>query len=227
MQTIFFHPDAEVCRAMEDMTRACEAVTVLCASYEELHEAGLSREGIVVTPGNGFGIMDGGFDGVLRRIHGDGLQERIQRGILRMYGPEMPVGTAMTAQAPDGQRIIYAPTMQVPMILEHSDCVYRAARAAAHLAMTMDEKTLYMPVMGSGTGGMTIEDAVCQMVAGVRDGTMRLTHEEMTWAHADRMHMQWHRFCGVPDDGFRFAAYFKEEDESDGDALDHPADGRS
>lgn len=210
MQVILFHPNADVIRELDQILARCNGLSALCASYEELHESGLADEGVVVSPGNGFGIMDGGFDRVLRDVHGVELEQRVRRAIIRMYGPEMPVGCAVSSTATGGQRVIYAPTMQVPMALEGSDNVYRAARAAAHLAKTLSVRTLWMPLMGTGAGQMPLEEAVWQMAAGVIDGTAELNAEEMNWEHADRIHLQWHRFCKVPDDGVRFAEIFGE-----------------
>ena len=143
-------------RETDKILAQCSGLSTLCASYEELHESGLSYEGVVVSPGNGFGIMDGGFDRVLRDVHGVELEQRIKRAIIRMYGPEMPVGCAVSSAATGGQRVIYAPTMQVPMALEGSDNVYRAARAAAHLAKTLSVRTLWMPLMGTGAGSLPL-----------------------------------------------------------------------
>lgn len=217
MQTILFHPDAAACEVLERMTRRLDDVTVLCASCEELFESGLMAEGVVVSPGNGFGIMDGGFDGVLRALYGDLLEARIKRQIVDRYGPELPVGAAVAALSEHGQLVIYAPTMQIPMRIVGTDNVYRAARAAANKAVRIGVDVLYMPLLGTGTGGMALEDAAVQILAGVHDGVQPIAPEDMTWAHADRLHMQWHRFCGVPDDGFRMAeiaAHRKEEDDA-------------
>lgn len=213
MQTIIFHPDQEICDALEYMTRKIDDVTVLCADYEELHRSDLACEGAVVSPGNGFGIMDGGFDGVLRAIHGTKLEQRIKRRIIDRYGPELPVGAAVSATGDDEQLVIYAPTMQGPMRIAGTDNVYRAARAAANMAKQMGVDTLFMPLLGTGTGGMNAQDAAVQILAGVHDGTEMIEPEDMDWAHADRMHRQWHRFCGVPDDGFRWAEKEAENDE--------------
>lgn len=217
MQTILFHPNAAACEALERMTQRLDDVTVLSASCEELFDSGLMAEGAVVSPGNGFGIMDGGFDGVLRAICGDLLEARIKRRIVDRYGPELPVGAVVAARSEHGQLVIYAPTMQIPMRIVGTDNVYRAARAAANKAVRIGVDVLYMPLLGTGTGGMALEDAAVQILAGVHDGAQPIAPEDMTWAHADRLHMQWHRFCGVPDDGFRMAeiaAHRKEEDDA-------------
>lgn len=226
MQVILFHPNADVICETEKILTRCSDMTALCASYEELYESGLACEGMVVSPGNGFGIMDGGFDRVLRDVHGIELEHRIKRAIIRMYGPEIPVGCAVSSAAADGQYVIYAPTMQVPMDIACTDNVYRAARAASHLAKMLHVETLWMPLMGTGAGSLPLDEAVWQMAAGVIDGTAELSAEEMNWEHADRIHLQWHRFCKVPDDGVRFAELMKEA-QKHGDIVEDQADSRS
>lgn len=219
MQTILFHPDSAVCEALERMTQRLDDVTVLCASCEELFDSGLMAEGAVVSPGNGFGIMDGGLDGVLRALYGERLEAHIKRRIVEDYGPEMPVGAAVAARSEHGQLVIYAPTMQIPMQIVGTDNAYRAARAAANQAVRIGVDMLYMPLLGTGAGGMALEDAAVQILAGVHDGARPIAPEDLCWAHADRLHMQWHRFCGVPDDGFRMAdvaAHRKEGDDGAG-----------
>ena len=215
MQTILFHPDAAACEALERMTQRLDDVPVLCASCEELFESGLMADGAVVSSGNGFGIMDGGLDGVLRALYGERLEARVKRQIIEHYGPELPVGAAVVARSEHDQLVIYAPTMQIPMRIVGTDNAYRAARAAAHKAKLIGVDVLYMPLLGTGAGGMALEDAAVQILAGVHDGAQPITEEEMTWAHADRLHIQWHRFCGVPDDGFRMADVAANREEGD------------
>lgn len=219
MQTILFHPDPALCRELERMTRRMEWVTVLCARYEELATSGLAREGACVAAGNGFGIMDGGLDLSMKRAHGAALEWSVRAAIIEAYGPELPVGAAVLAHAPDGQTVIYAPTMQGPMLIRGTDNVYRAARAAAHAAQRYGLTTLFMPLLGCGTGGMDPGEAVSQILAGVRDATRCMGPEGMTWAHANRMHRQWHRMCGIADDGFCWVG------GDYGESVDDPEDG--
>lgn len=203
MEIVLFHPDENVIRQLEHAVKKLSFVTALRASYEELHASGLMQEDAVVAAGNGFGIMDGGLDGVMRKVHAGNLQQRVQMEIGKLYGVELPVGCVVSVHSLDGQHIIYAPTMQIPMQIRGTDNVYRAARAAANRARIYGEETLFMPLLGTGTGGMELMEAVEQMIGGVMDGLCKMEPEELTWEHADRMHQKWHRFCGIPDDGFR------------------------
>lgn len=213
MNVIVFHPDEELCRMLESEMVRQPDVTVLPASYEELAESGLLDGAAVVVPGNGFGIMDGGLAAAVEQEN-DGLQRRVQTLIAKLYGVEMPVGAALILPVRSGH-VLYAPTMQVPMDITGTDNVYRAARAAARMAKNNKVGTLYLPLMGCGAGGMEPLAAVWQMLCGVYDGTQEVTADELTWAHADRLHLQWHEMLGIPDDGYRFAEQMgADEDDS-------------
>lgn len=116
----------------------------------------------------------------------------------------MPVGAATGVPAADGTLVIYAPTMQVPMAICGTDNAYRAALAATRCAARRNIARLYMPLLGAGTGGLNTREAGLQVLTGAIYGSANWTAQDLTWAHADRMHRQWHGFCGVPDDGVRF-----------------------
>lgn len=205
MQIIIFNPDKQVVLEIDRLTGNRPNITTICTGYAELHRSGLLHGAAVVSPGNGFGILDGGFDAALSAAHGPGLERAIKQAIIDQYGVELPVGAAIIVSVAGGAQVIYAPTMQGPMGIVGTDNAYRAARAAARLAMRDGIDTLYMPVLGAGTGALPLAAAVDQIVCGVHDGTYEMTTDEMTWAHADRMHLQWHRMCGVPDDNYRWS----------------------
>lgn len=205
MDVIIIHPDAEVIKQVDELTRNEPTISTLCTDYAELHRSGLAHDAAVVSPGNGFGILDGGFDAALRDAHGPELERRIKRIIIDQYGVELPVGTAIFVRTPDDQGIIYAPTMQGPVEIVGTDHAYLATRAAVHRARYHGFDAIYMPLMGAGAGALPVAEAVDQIVCGVHDGMMELTPGDITWAHADRMHLQWHRMCSVPDDNYRWA----------------------
>ena len=85
-----------------------------------------------------------------------------------------------------------------------TDYVYQAARAAVltvknELSMTADA-AVFMPLMGTGAGGMTVDSALYQMLYGIRDGLREWKQGDMTWMHAYDMHTRWHNMCGIPED---------------------------
>ena len=85
----------------------------------------------VVSPANSYGFMDGGIDMLYSEVFGWGVQERLQAIIREKYHGELLVGTAeiVETNSPGLLFLIAAPTMRVPMILQHSVNPYLAARA--------------------------------------------------------------------------------------------------
>jgi O-acetyl-ADP-ribose deacetylase (regulator of RNase III) len=133
----------------------------------------------IVSPANGFGLMDGGFDGALTRRYGQQLAERVQERILRDFAGEQPVGTAFVTNLTDervvghpqtpnaGPWLIHAPTMRVPADIRGTSNVYAAMKAI--LLAVRDHprfvagRRLATPGLGTLTGRMTAEAAATQM----------------------------------------------------------------
>ncbi|MGN0773565.1 MAG: macro domain-containing protein [Candidatus Ventricola sp.] len=157
----------------------------------------------IVTAGNSFGLMDGGLDKAVADEF-PGIELCVRDRISRVYGAQMPVGTAENFFWEKGKvrNIIYAPTMQVPMDINGTDNVYLATMAAVHTAVNRTgrvNRTIWMPMMGTGTGRMPLDAAMRQMARGVKDGLWKWKAEDMTWSHAQEMHERWHEMTGIPD----------------------------
>ena len=85
----------------------------------------------VVSPANSYGFMDGGIDLLYSEQFGWGVQKRLQALIREKHHGELLVGAAeiVETNSPSLPYLIAAPTMRVPMILQHSVNPYLAARA--------------------------------------------------------------------------------------------------
>ena len=204
MKIIFFHPNQDVCEFISNAVKREKTMQAVCGKLEDLAQQGkVTGRDVVVTSGNSFGLMDGGVDLAVAQTW-PGIEGRIQTRIAQLYGPEMPIGTALRAKVANSPNVIYVPTMQIPMEIVGTDYVYQAARAAVltvknELSMTADV-AVFMPLMGTGTGGMTIDSALYQMLYGIRDGLREWKQGDMTWMHAYDMHTRWHNMCGIPED---------------------------
>ncbi|NYN30347.1 shikimate transporter [Salmonella enterica subsp. enterica serovar Typhimurium] len=119
---------------------------------------------IVDADGNAetFGLMDGGVDAAITAYFGSQLQERVQQNIIREYLGEQPVGTAFVIETGNSKHpwLVPAPTMRVPLIIDGTDAVYNATRAAL-LAIFQHNKSagedrkitsVALPAMGAGCG---------------------------------------------------------------------------
>jgi O-acetyl-ADP-ribose deacetylase (regulator of RNase III) len=146
----------------------------------------LMRNDAIVAAGNSFGIMDGGLDEAMNHCY-PGAEKAVQTAICDQYFGELPVGCAVSVPLKRG-RMIYAPTMQVPMNITHTANVYYAMLAVLRLEKRAN--TLYVPLLGAGAGGLSPQNSVNQMaaaiasaIAGGWSGSQTLT-QPLNWTYA-------------------------------------------
>lgn len=126
----------------------------------------------VVSPGNSFGIMDGGFDLALRDFFGQKLQDTVQRAIRSKHLGEQAVGTALIVPTGKAKHpwLVHAPTMSMPQIIATTHNVYFAMLAILQACERHNRKatikpirTLLCPGLGTETGKMLPAAAALQM----------------------------------------------------------------
>ncbi|MJL37971.1 phage tail protein, partial [Salmonella enterica subsp. enterica] len=120
-----------------------------------------------------FGLMDGGVDAAITAYFGSQLQERVQQNIIREYLGEQPVGTAFVIETGNSKHpwLVHAPTMRVPLIIDGTDAVYNATRAALlaifqhnkSVAEYKKIKSVVFPAMGAGCGQVPPDSVARQM----------------------------------------------------------------
>lgn len=126
-----------------------------------------------VSPANSFGYMDGGIDLYYCQQIGWHLQERIQSTIKAntKFG-ELLIGEALMIDTDNEKapRMISAPTMRMPGLTSAAN-VFLATRAAVAHAYEHGVKTLALPGMGTGTGGVRYPDAALAMATAIGAAT--------------------------------------------------------
>jgi len=151
----------------------------------------------IITPGNSFGIMDGGFDKVVRDKF-PRSQETVQTVIKQFWGKEMPVGQAITVSLSEAVQLCYAPTMRFPGPLKSKDTAYLAALAAFcqikcfnKLSPNLAIKNVVMPLFCTTTGGMPVEVSYEQIMYAYQRVTSSDNSPEKDWgdllAHRDNL----------------------------------------
>ncbi|KAF3884137.1 MULTISPECIES: macro domain-containing protein [Nostocales] len=125
----------------------------------------------LVSPGNSFGMMDGGIDAAIINFFGSSLMERVQQRILTDYLGEQPVGTSMIVET--GHRLhpflAHTPTMRVPMSVVGTDIPYVAMWAMLlsvrhHNQYAQDKiHSIACPGLGTGIGRVPYREAARQM----------------------------------------------------------------
>jgi O-acetyl-ADP-ribose deacetylase (regulator of RNase III) len=162
------HPERPMCDSFEHRFSGLPAVRVIQGRFEDLEP-----HDCFVTAGNAFGIMTAGIDAAVVRRFGKGFMERVQRRIKDEYLGEQPVGTAFVIDTEDPELpfIVHAPTMRVPGSISGTDKVYSATWAALlavrshNRASDQKIRTLALPAMGTGFGGVPFSECARQMAA--------------------------------------------------------------
>ncbi len=154
----------------------------------------------IVSPANSFGIMDGGIDLAYSNFFGWSLQERLRDIIRTKHHGELLVGAAeiVPTEHPEIPYMISAPTMRVPMTLANSVNPYLAVRAVLLLVKhgTFDDgspiservRTVALPGMGTGVGGMRKKDFAKQMRRALEDFVEERFVFPATWKDTFRSH---------------------------------------
>jgi O-acetyl-ADP-ribose deacetylase (regulator of RNase III) len=148
----------------------------------------------VITPGNSFGIMDGGFDYIIVEKFGFEVQQRVQRRIIADYLGELPVGDCIVVETNNSTHpfVAYAPTMRVPMDIDKTDYAYTSLWAALtaihrhnHTHDTKIERVVCTG-MGTGTGRIPYGQAAYHMAQAWKHFLEPPT--VITWDIADNRH---------------------------------------
>jgi O-acetyl-ADP-ribose deacetylase (regulator of RNase III) len=132
----------------------------------------------VVSPANSFGWMRGGIDAVYAQTF-PSVEQHVRSAVLAYHGGELPVGQALIVQtdAESPAWLISAPTMREPGEVLPPDTVhpYLAARAVFRLwldgrledgrPVRQVVRTIALPGLGTGTGGVAPETCARQVMA--------------------------------------------------------------
>ena len=119
----------------------------------------------IVNPANSLLVMGGGVAGAIKRRGGREIEAEALK-----HAP-LPVGKAI---ATGGGKlkvkyVIHAPTMERPAMRTTVDKVAKAAGAAVKLAVNMGLKSLAIPGMGTGVGGVSVYEAVSVMLRAIAE----------------------------------------------------------
>lgn len=126
----------------------------------------------VITPGNSYGHMSGGFDGALIEVFGEVLWENVVYHIGHKYHGELHIGQAFAIKVPGRAfvKLVYAPTMRVPKAIPlPTDVPYSAMRAGL-LTIHNDPlvNTVLVTGMGTSTGGVPYNVMAHQMCVAIK-----------------------------------------------------------
>ncbi len=119
----------------------------------------------VVNPANSLGEMGGGVAGMLRQVGGEAIEKEAMSQAPIAIGDAVQTGAGTLPF----RYIVHAPTMEKPAQSTTSEKVRKATLAALLCADSYGVKTLAMPGMGTGTGGISPSTAAEVMVETLRN----------------------------------------------------------
>ncbi|EAQ5722417.1 phage tail protein [Salmonella enterica subsp. enterica serovar Rubislaw] len=187
IKLILSAPEPAMAAAFECYFQNTENVEIIPGPFETIPEFDC-----MVSAANSFGLMDGGVDAAITTYFGTQLQRRVQKYIIQEYLGEQPVGTAFITETGDGEHpwLIHAPTMRVPLIIDGTDAVYNATRAALLAIFQHNKsaaeykkiKSVVFPAMGAGCGQVP-PDSVARQMRLAWDGFINCA-TEINWQYA-------------------------------------------
>lgn len=158
----------------------------------------------VVSPANSYGFMDGGIDLLYSEVFGWDVQERLQALIREKHHGELLVGAAeiVETNSPGLPYLIAAPTMRVPMILQHSVNPYLAARAVlllikngrfthgSNVGKPIAEfvGSVAFPGLGTGVGRIGPNTCARQVRAAIDAALLGKEAFPVSWVEAQKRH---------------------------------------
>jgi O-acetyl-ADP-ribose deacetylase (regulator of RNase III) len=127
----------------------------------------------IVSPANSFGDMGGGIDKAIDDFHRGEAQRRVMAAIREQFLGELPVGAALVVGLPARRFpfVVAAPTMRIPGSVQGSLNAYLSLRAALVAVLRHNAgggppiRSLAIPGLGTGVGGLAPDEAAEQMRA--------------------------------------------------------------
>jgi O-acetyl-ADP-ribose deacetylase (regulator of RNase III) len=109
----------------------------------------------IVNPANSYGYMGGGVAGAIKRVGGAVIEkEAISKAPIKIGN-----AVASTSGSLPCNFVIHAPTMSRPAMRIDVENVKLATKAALDIGFRQNIKTIAIPGMGTGVGGVPVEKA--------------------------------------------------------------------
>ena len=157
----------DVARAMSEAFADVGSVEVVCGNLLDL------TCDAIVSPANSFGNMGGGIDKAIDDFYEGQAQSAVMLAIREQFYGELPVGVAMIVEMHTSRWpfVIVSPTMRMPGNIAGSINAYLSMRAVFVAILKHNRsnaskiKSVAIPGLGTGVGGLNYADAASQMRA--------------------------------------------------------------
>lgn len=120
----------------------------------------LQRTDAIVNPANSLLVMGGGVAGTILRVGGRSIQDEALRKAPVKIGAAVETNAGQLRQ----RYVIHAPTMARPAQRTDTAAIRSATLAALEKASSLGLRSVALPGMGTGVGGVTADNAAASMV---------------------------------------------------------------
>lgn len=184
MKLILCDTNKALCYAWQSVFSHEKGVEIINSKFEDVE-----NYDCIVSPGNSFGLMDGGIDAAIIDCFGTDLMLHVQNKIKKEYYGEQPVGTCLIVETGNKAHpyLAHTPTMRIPQNISGTDNVYNAMRAML-IATKKDDTidTVLCPGLGTCTGNMLPEIAAACMYLAYQN---IMNPRPINWEHAVNIEM--------------------------------------
>jgi len=118
----------------------------------------------IVNPANSLMIMGGGVAGAIKKVGGKEIEDEATKHAPVAVGKAIATGAGQL----EARYVIHAPTMKMPAMSIDRGNVQLAVRGALECAKQFSIGTIAFPGMGTGVGGLSLEEAARTMVSEIR-----------------------------------------------------------
>lgn len=158
-------------------------VSVVCCDFADFMRR--YKVDCVVSPANGFGIMDGGYDEAITAWFGISLQEKVRQYIVNNLYGEQPVGTSIVVDTDvQGIKLIHTPSMRTPSVIKDNAVIYHCTRSCLMAALNSGINSVVVPAFG-GLTGCVPHDTVAKMMWFAFD-QLKNPPQKIDWEYASR-----------------------------------------
>lgn len=169
-----------LCDKNAEVINACSDIEGLKAVVGDVFDHQFDA---LITPGNSYAFMDGGFDYVVSERLGWHIQEGFRDTWIKNC-EFIPVGHTIAHWIDSRKVLIYAPTMMVPMNISNTWNVYLAMKAGLRYARQYEMKKVAFPAFGCGCGGLSPKLFRKQLQAAINDYDRKLRFDSWQDAQA-------------------------------------------
>ncbi|MBD5131618.1 MAG: hypothetical protein HDT28_03375 [Clostridiales bacterium] len=148
--------DIEMCSAWRKHFFGIKNVEVVCMDFLAFMKT--YKVDCVVSPANGYALMDGGYDQAISDYFGWDLQALVQKYLIENLYGEQPVGSSIILDTNiEGIKLIHTPTMRYPEKILDPAVIYHCMRTCLITALQNGVNTMVVPAFGAATGEVDLE----------------------------------------------------------------------